>query len=326
MKRGQTDICALVAIDKPGEMTSHDVVNIVRRATGERRVGHAGTLDPFATGVLIVGIGPATRLCSLIAGKPKSYSARIVFGSSTTTDDRCGDVLMTGVVPDRVLDREYAQSVLESFTGTFPQMPPQYSAKKIDGRKSYELARRGSSADLKPVDVTVYSSSLHEIKEEGPTVFWDVDFTVSKGTYIRSLARDIGERCGCFAHLGELRRTSACGVPVENCISLSDFESGFSRDMLKEICLNPVELLGIPCVEVDAEVMQKVSNGAPLELEGEHDSKAAGDALGDVFGIVHKGKLMALYTRVLDNGNQADDGKTVLKSRVVFPDGVWGVR
>jgi tRNA pseudouridine55 synthase len=173
-------------VDKPAGVTSHDVVAIVRRVLGQKSVGHTGTLDPFATGLLVVLLGKATRLARFLDGMPKVYSATVRFGQSSDTDDS------TGVLRSQVAGRESSEaevrSALASFVGTQQQMPPAFSAKKIDGQRAYARARKGEEVVLKPVEVTFHSAEL--LRYEWPDA--DVRVSVSAGTYIRALARDLG--------------------------------------------------------------------------------------------------------------------------------------
>ena len=171
-------------------MTSHDVVNRVRRITGERRVGHAGTLDPMATGVLVVLVGPATRLAPYLTSAEKTYEARIAFGAETDTDDAEGRVTLTAAVPDEVCDPFAAAAMVASLVGVHEQIPPAYSAIKRGGVVAYEAARKGEALELEPRTVEVASAELLGVQVDPPA--WDVAFAVSKGTYIRALARDLG--------------------------------------------------------------------------------------------------------------------------------------
>jgi len=206
-KRGATDLSGIIAVDKPRNMTSHDVVDEIRRITGEGRVGHTGTLDPMATGLMLVCIGPAARLSDLITSHDKTYQARIVFGSATNTDDAEGTIIATAPLPDNLSDTNFTLQVLEAFTGSLEQVPPQFAAIKKGGDAAYKSARKGITIELKPRTVTIHSIDLREAAQD----HWDIEVSVSKGTYIRSLARDIGEKVGCKAHLAALRRIR-CGL------------------------------------------------------------------------------------------------------------------
>lgn len=193
----------ILLVDKPIGLTSHDIVALVRKKTGVQRVGHAGTLDPFATGLLIILVGrEMTKRQSAFLGMDKTYEAVIRLGGRSTTDDCMGEITNDSAVkPPMLLDIE---NVLQAFIGEFDQMPPNYSAKKIKGRKAYELARKGIQPDLKPKRITIYSIEL--LSYEWPLL--TIRCSVSSGTYIRALARDIGETLGCGAYCESLIRTS----------------------------------------------------------------------------------------------------------------------
>ncbi len=308
-------------------MTSHDVVNRVRRITGERRVGHAGTLDPFATGLLMVCIGPATRLSNKMMDSSKQYLARVSFGVKTDTDDLTGSVVESSEVPDLVFDEQYAKEVLGAFTGQIEQLPPQYSAKKIAGKKAYDLARSGEHADVKPQQVTIYECALAAIGSSkagfsATLPYWDVAFTVSKGTYIRSLARDIGERIGCGAHLSMLRRTSTCGISVDDAISLDRLEREFDPANLEALSLDPCSVLGLPVYHASEADMERVRNGASIRL----DSRSAATLTDcEMVSVVAKGRLYAVYKRS-GSAPWGAGGKYILESDLVIPGGVCGAR
>ncbi|MDR2109068.1 MAG: tRNA pseudouridine(55) synthase TruB [Coriobacteriales bacterium] len=219
-KRGATRLCGVLAVDKPAGMTSHDVVDRLRWITGEGRIGHAGTLDPDATGLLLICIGPATKRSEKLMEHDKTYEARVVFGAATTTDDAAGEILRTAAVPAEVADADFARLVLASFLGEQQQLPPQFAAIKKDGRKAYELARKGEKVELEPRSVV-----FHEIDLLGTGAeYWDIRARVSKGTYLRALARDLGEAVGSAAHLGQLRRTRIGRVAVERAQTLEQLE------------------------------------------------------------------------------------------------------
>jgi tRNA pseudouridine55 synthase len=207
-----------VLIDKPSGPTSHDVVAAVRRSLRIRRVGHTGTLDPFATGLLVVLTGRATRLSRFLVGLSKTYTGTIRLGVRTDTDDRTGQV----VEPDASVTIPASADVraaAATLVGQHRQRPPQYSAKKVDGRRAFAMARRGAVVDLAPVDVEVFDLAITAI--EGERVHFTAD--VSSGTYIRALARDLGERLGCGAHLEALRRTRVGDFALEDARALDQF-------------------------------------------------------------------------------------------------------
>ena len=263
MKRGESGLSLLVAIDKPTGMTSHDAVNRARRIFGERRVGHTGTLDPLASGVLPLCIGPATRLDKYMTGHTKRYRVEIAFGCETTTDDSEGEPTSRGKAPLDVFDEDFARAFLVTILGEHEQVPPRYSAIKVNGKKAYEVARRGGDADLEPRHIEIYEADLVDCltcKNTGQPI-WRVDFTVSKGTYIRSLARDIGRAVGCPAHVGALRRLSAGSITISDCISLETLEQLGTR-----AALDPVAVLGFRFAYAD-DFEKIVSSGAKLPAD-----------------------------------------------------------
>jgi tRNA pseudouridine55 synthase len=208
-------------VDKPAGITSHDVIDLLRDITGEGRIGHAGTLDPAATGLMLVCVGPATKRSEKLTGHDKTYEASIHFGYSTTTDDAEGSPLRYADIPAAINERDYAKMMLESFLGEQLQLPPQFAAIKKDGKKAYELARKGEVADLKPREICLHELELLDLKEN----CWKIRASVSKGTYLRAFARDLGEACDSAAHLGALRRTKIGRVGIEQALTLEQLAS-----------------------------------------------------------------------------------------------------
>lgn len=213
-------ISGFALVDKPSDWTSHDVVGRLRRLYGQRRVGHAGTLDPMATGVLIVGLGQATRLLRFVQGQPKTYEATIRLGQATTTDDAEGEILAR---PGWALDQAALDAQLRCLTGEIQQVPSSVSAVKVDGVRSYARVRQGQEVELSPRPV-----SVHRFERVGPPRvvgdLVDVDVVVEcgSGTYVRALARDLGAALGSAAHLTALRRTAIGAVTVEACSPLTE--------------------------------------------------------------------------------------------------------
>jgi tRNA pseudouridine55 synthase len=208
----------LLLVDKPPGVTSHDVVAIVRRAVGSQRVGHAGTLDPFATGLLVVLVGRGTRLIPYIDGEPKVYDATIRFGTETDTDDATGTVVRQAGQP-RDTD---VVAAIDRLTGVIDQVPPAYSAKQIGGKRAYASARRGAALDLEPARVTVHSWELGPMTDGQLTA----RITCSGGTYIRALARDLGRLSSSAAHLSALRRVRSGVFAVDEACSLDQLRAG----------------------------------------------------------------------------------------------------
>lgn len=289
LKRGTTDLCGILAVDKPAGITSHDVVGIVRRVTGERRVGHGGTLDPAATGLLVVGVGPATRLLRFFASGDKTYEALVAFGTETDTCDAEGTPVASSQVPPELLDAAYAAERVASLVGPVEQVPPSYSAVRIQGRKSYELARRGDPPELPARAVAVIEARLVRV-HTGPPVEWSLVLTVSKGTFIRSIARDLGRMLGTHAHLSALRRTAAGTISVSQAVGVDELESAADAERFGELALDCAGSLGMPTAKIDAETARIVSAGAPLP-------NSVLSLLPDTreVALVHDGRLLAVY-------------------------------
>jgi tRNA pseudouridine55 synthase len=207
----------LLLVDKPAGVTSHDMVLAARRAYGERSIGHLGTLDPFATGLLLMLIGRSTRLANFIVTEPKVYEATIRFGTETNTDDSTGAVVRSATPPET----SAIQAAIESLTGDLMQVPPAFSAKSVDGERAYDSARRGEPVVLPPVAVRVHRWDVHEV--EGG--FLRATITCGTGTYVRALARDLGRETGSAAHLESLRRTRCGEFDVRDAASLQDLRS-----------------------------------------------------------------------------------------------------
>lgn len=267
MRRGPSAVNALIAVNKPLGLSSHDVVNRVRRAVGEKRVGHAGTLDPDASGVLVVGIGQATKLLGLLTLDRKSYRARIEFGSATDTDDAQGEVVERSEVPDQLRDPEYAATQVANLVGETDQVPPAYSAISVNGKRAYALAREGKEVELKSRRVTIYGAELLSVEggsKDEPLV-WTCDFDVSKGTYIRSIARDLGRALGTCAHLCGLVRTGAGDVSLADCVELEELmEQG--TGLVASRCLDPVASLGLPVRTVDVSEIVDITCGRKIPM------------------------------------------------------------
>jgi tRNA pseudouridine55 synthase len=258
----------LVIVDKPGGMTSHDVVARIRRLAGTRRVGHAGTLDPMATGVLVVGVEKATRLLGYLALTEKQYDATIRLGQSSSTDDAEGEI--TDVAPaTHVTDQMLAEAVQE-LTGEIQQVPPSVSAIKVDGQRAYRLTRAGAAPDLKARPVTVYEFTITAIRPAGDHT--DVDATVrcSSGTYIRALARDLGTRLGTGGHLGRLRRTRVGGYGLEDARTLDELAGRFEVMPLADAAA-----AAFPRRNLSADEARRLAHGVRLPAAGNPGPTAA---------------------------------------------------
>ncbi len=253
-----TGLSGILVIDKPAGMTSHDVVNTLRRLSGERRIGHAGTLDPLATGVLVLCIGPATRLADYLMAGLKTYEARICFGSATNTDDAEGETIQTSELPPGLEDPAFARQFLSEQAGEILQVPPAFSAIKKDGITAYKAARSGAALELEPRRVHLYEAELVTTGKD----WWDIRITVSKGFYVRSFARDLGESLGSAAHLGALRRTASGQVSIKQAKDLSSLKTGEPLPYI-----DPTAALGFPVIEISPAEAQRVQNGMPLTIK-----------------------------------------------------------
>jgi tRNA pseudouridine55 synthase len=234
----------VLPVDKPVGPTSHDAVALVRRALRTRQVGHTGTLDPFASGLLLVCVGQATRLSEYLTGLPKAYAATLRLGEITDTDDLTGGIV-GGSDAWRGLSAEDIDGAVQRQVGTIQQLPPVYSAKKVDGERMYAVARRGGEVERRPVTVTIHSIRVTRV--ELP----DVDFEVvcGSGTYIRAIARDAGEALGAGGHLRALRRTAVGVHSVEDAVPLDALGD---EERVRAALLTPLDALaGLPRVAVD---------------------------------------------------------------------------
>lgn len=265
----------ILLVDKPAGMTSHDVVATARRSLGERRVGHAGTLDPFATGLLVLLVGRATRLLQFIDGEPKVYEAVIRFGAETTTDDATGEPTRQAP-PPRPADVEPA---ILRLTGAIDQVPPAYSAKQVGGRRAYAAARAGDALELPPSRVTVHAWEGREWRGADLAV----TIVCSGGTYIRGLARDLGRLTSSAAHLASLRRVRSGPFEAAGAVGIEALRSERPalRPLLEGLASLAVETLG------DAEV-ERVLHGRTVTARVDGDRAALVDAAGDVVAIAER--------------------------------------
>ncbi len=234
----------LLLVDKPAGVTSHDVVNVARRALGERRIGHAGTLDPFATGLLVLLVGRATRLLPYVSGDPKVYEGTVRFGAETDTDDLHGAVVRDALPPSEAT----VIAAIPQLTGMLDQMPPAYSAKRVNGQRAYALARAGEEVTLTPSRVRVDGWTLRAWRDprDGAPAEADVEIVCGPGTYIRALARDLGRLTASAAHLSALRRTNSGAFGVDDAIALEVLQRGAvdlrpARDAVPEFATQPVD-------------------------------------------------------------------------------------
>lgn len=283
----------IVNIWKPTGLTSHDVVSRVRRATGTRRVGHTGTLDPMAEGVLPICIGKATHAVDFVVAARKTYLATLCLGKTTDTEDSTGEILEEKPV---TASEEEMLAALRAFVGVCHQVPPMYSAVHHEGKRLYDLARQGIVVERKPREVTFFSISPVEIA--APYVTFLVE--CSKGAYIRTLCKDIGEKLGCGAHMTALSRTECGAFTKENSVLLSVFE----EEPEKHILDTATVFSHLPKVVADAEDEKRIRNGAvilnPHKAEGEYAVFSENGALlcvsrGIVKGETHLLKMITSF-------------------------------
>jgi tRNA pseudouridine55 synthase len=284
-----TAASGLVIVDKPGGMTSHDVVARVRRLARTKKVGHAGTLDPMATGVLVVGVEKATRLLGYLTLTEKEYAATIRLGESTSTDDAEGEI--TGGAPAAGVSAETLAAAITGLTGDIEQVPPAVSAIKVDGQRAYRLTRAGAAPELKARPVTVYAFTVTGTKPvPGRAALLDVDATVrcSSGTYIRALARDLGTALGTGGHLTRLRRTRVGGYRVEEARTLEQLAERF-----EVLPLAQAAAAAFPRRDLTADEARRLAHGGRLAATG---AEGPGAAPGPAAAYAPDGTLVALVT------------------------------
>ncbi|MFV2100321.1 tRNA pseudouridine(55) synthase TruB [Micromonospora sp. LOL_024] len=273
----------LIVVDKPGGITSHDAVARIRRLARTRRVGHGGTLDPMATGVLVIGVGRATRLLTYVIGAGKSYTATIRLGQATVTDDAEGDVVAS--TPAATVADEAIRAVLEALTGEIDQVPSAVSAIKINGQRAYKRVREGAPVDLPARRVTVSRLDVLALRRDQPDVVdIDVDVACSTGTYIRAIARDAGLALGVGGHLTALRRTAVGGFTLAEAVTLDELER------------RAPEVVGLPLAgaaerlfarrDATADETKVLSHGGPLDAVGRTGPYAVFDPAGGLVAIV----------------------------------------
>lgn len=252
-------------VDKGPGMTSHDVVAMGRKALGTRKVGHAGTLDPMATGVLVLGFGNGTRLLQYITDGDKSYQATIVLGASTVTDDHEGEVL-TSIDASGVDDDEITR-ILNAMIGTISQRPSSVSAVKVDGERAYDRVRAGEVFELAARTITISSLEILEIRHLQDRTEVDIDVTCSAGTFIRAIARDLGNELGVGGHLRALRRTRVAGFALDVATSIEDLKS----KSFTALGLTDVARRTFTSRELTVEEVRELSFGRPLTLSGSQE-------------------------------------------------------
>ena len=290
----------VVNLDKPVGPTSHDMVALVRRLTRMRRVGHAGTLDPLASGVLPILVGAATRLSEELTGGTKAYEAVVRLGWRSASDDAEGPFSRGGAPPS--LDE--VDAALSLFTGTFLQRPPRFSARKLHGRPAYWAARQGRPAELPARSVRVDALQLRSAESAEGRLDLHLYVRCAAGTYVRSLARDIGERLGCGGYLASLRRTAAAGLRVEDGVSPQALESLALEGRLHEAVLPLESVLTLPTVDLDPAAAAAFGHGLTVAAgtsvsAGRYQVRAAGELLG--LGEVADGRIQPVKVLLAAN-------------------------
>ena len=274
-------ISGVLVVDKPVGMTSHDVVQVIRKGTNIRRAGHTGTLDPRASGVLVILIGPAVRLSEYVSASDKRYQAILRLGATTDTYDADGQVLRSRPV-DNITEEQF-ETELATFVGEIEQVPPPYSAVKIHGRKAYEMAREGEEVELAPRKIKVYSLELLEWAPPEAVI----DVYCSSGTYVRSLAHDLGEKLGCGAHLVGLRRTKSGRFTLRDAVPLRKLREAFENNNWYQHLIPAAEALSDwPAVELTEEEVDLIRHG--------HRIPAAAGSPVQSCGVSSDGELIAL--------------------------------
>lgn len=294
-----------IVIDKPAGLTSHDIIARVRRILNQKKVGHTGTLDPFATGVLPVAVGEGTKAIPFLDETVKEYRATMVLGASTDTQDCTGTVVKEGDWTS--LCPEVVREVLGAFIGKGTQIPPMYSAVKQGGVPLYRLARKGCEVERAPRDIEIHSILVEQV--ELPKIIFVV--SCSRGTYVRTLAHDIGERLGCGAHLTALRRTRSGPFDLSQAVSLGGLEALKDGGTVESLLLSPNAVVGhFPAVAINDEEVRKVYCGVPPQASGRCDLFGEGSKVR----LVQHGKLLAIAE--IGFGRSGDGNKSLRLIRV----------
>lgn len=259
----------IINVLKPAEMTSHDVVSFIRKNFNMKKVGHTGTLDPNAAGVLPICLGKATRVAEYFNDFDKSYRGEVTLGSSTDTQDKYGSIVETSA---REVTKEKIQEVFEEFKGDMKQTPPMYSAVKIGGKKLYELAREGKTVERKQRDITIYNIEILK-NYNNKTILFDVD--CSKGTYVRTICNDIGKRLGTFGHMSFLMRTKVGNFDINSAYTLDEIEKLREENNLKSTLL-PLDtaLFQYKSIKFNKVDSSRLKNGIRIllsDIDGEYE-------------------------------------------------------
>lgn len=288
----------LLIIDKPADWTSHDVVAKIRGICHTRRVGHTGTLDPFATGVLVICLNQATRLVQFLTGDDKEYIATVRFGFATDTGDFTGTAIGETTDPTH-LNKSIIEAALPSLRGNLLQIPPMYSAKKIGGVKLYEMARRGEEIERKPVSIEI---SSFELLEQHNSDSWNFRIVCSSGTYIRTLAEDLGKKLGIGAHLTALRRTRAGNSKIESSVTLEELSEFSNNGKLEQVIIPMTEALSMPIIKLEDSEAEMINHGRTISREVSATTKT--------FQLIHNTTLKAIA--------EYDKDRKTLKPKIVM--------
>lgn len=257
----------ILCVNKPQDFTSFDVVAKLRGILGMKRLGHAGTLDPMATGVLPVFVGTATKACDIMPDNSKSYNAGFQFGKTSDTQDITGKILTTS---DKQVKRDDILKILPEFTGKIMQLPPMYSAVQVNGKRLYDLARQGIEIERQPREIEVNSIRLSEYDESKREGTLEID--CGKGTYIRTIINDIGEKLACGGIMTSLVRTSASGFTLEDCYTFEEIQQAHDENYLENLIL-PVERVfnSLPKLRLNEHQTKLYKNGVKLDIERVHN-------------------------------------------------------
>lgn len=279
------NIHGVIPVDKPAGMTSHDVIYKMRRVLGTKKVGHTGTLDPSVTGVLPIVIGDATKLTEILQQRDKRYSATVTLGRTTDTEDATGETIETAEVEKYSITKEDIKSAIEKFQGDYHQMVPLYSSVRVNGRKLYWYAHEGIEVERPSRTVQIKNIKLtSDVRYEDKTISFDIDVTCSKGTYIRTLAVDIGAALGCPAHMSYLRRTGSCGFSIDEAIRLDDLQDG------------TVKAEPIPIIDMLDDILRRdIQNNEDLLFQITHGQKISKSDILTMLGLTELDTI--LFTR-----------------------------
>nr|WP_309099382.1 tRNA pseudouridine(55) synthase TruB [Fredinandcohnia onubensis] len=284
----------ILLLNKPKGMTSHDCVFKVRKLVKMKKVGHTGTLDPDVSGVLPICLGRATKIVEYVTAANKTYEGEVKIGFSTTTEDASGEMVEEKRV-DRDITKDEVLNVLHSLTGEIIQTPPMYSAVKVNGKRLYEYARQGMVIERPSRKITIHKLELlSDIVQTNHTVSFRFRVTCSKGTYVRTLAVQIGEKLGYPSHMSDLIRTSSGEFKLQQCMTLEELEIMMKNDRIQEHLLSIEDALShLPKLLINDKVAEKVKNGSVLPVPQELNQIQVGEPIA----TLHNGGILAIYQR-----------------------------